>query len=157
MISTARSFRLRHTSVWVCLSLALLITLAVKPARSQEGALAAGDLRNFRSLMTEAERKLPQSVVLVNRRGAGQAVPRVARKPLFGAGDADPRVRVAHYRVDGSTIESVIAAMRSVGLEPEFVPAARSYATVYATPLQLARLAEDAGVTKIRKITGPRA
>ena len=157
MIFTAQSFRLRHTSVWACLSLALLIPLQVTPAHSQEGVSAPLGLRNFRSLMTEAERKLPQSVVLVNRRGAGQPVPRVARKLVIGAGDADARTRVAHYRVDGSTTESVIAAMRSAGLEPEFVPEARSYATVYASPLQLARLAEDAGVTKIRKITGPKA
>ena len=157
MIFTARSFRLRHTPVWACLSLALLITLPVTPAHSREGVSAPADLRNFRSLMTEAERKLPQSVVLVNRRGAGLPVPRVVRKSVFDAGDADPRTRVAHYRVDGSTTESVIAAMRSVGLEPEFVPAARPYATVYASPLQLAQLAEDAGITKIRKITGPKA
>ena len=76
MIFTARSFRLRHTSVWACLSLALLIILPVTPAHSQKGVSAPVDLRNFRSLMTEAERKLPQSVVLVNRRGAGLPVPR---------------------------------------------------------------------------------
>ena len=91
MIFTAQSFRLRHTSVWACLSLALLITLQVTPAHSQEGVSAPLDLRNFRSWMTEAERKLPQSVVLVNRQGAGQPVPRVARKLVIGAGDADAR------------------------------------------------------------------
>ena len=157
MTFTLRSFRFRRASVWVCVGIALLMSLPLTQARSQGGVLVPGDLRNFRSLMTEAERKLPQSVVLVNRRGTGHAVPRVAHKSVFDAGDADPRKRVAHYRVDGNSTESVIAAMQAVELVPEFVPAARAYATVYATPAQLARLAGDPSVIKIRKIMGPRA
>ena len=122
-----------------------------------QGNSAAPTPREFVRSLTESERKLPQMVVVQRRLAAGLPVP----EKLAEKAQGDTRSRSAQlpslFQIHGHDVSTLVMALKSVGVQPQFVSSSRPYVTASLTQVQAADLAESTAVSRISFVVGPSA
>ena len=134
----------------------LMSAWSVAVGAQPEGSTESISYREFLQSLTPAERKIPINLVAASRYASGEPLPAVlAESATVRAREAQSEPQV--YRIDGTSSEALVVALREEGLSPKFVSNTRNYVTAYMLPSSVLTLAAHGTVLKISPVMGPTA
>ena len=121
-----------------------------------EGGTEAISYREFLQSLTPAERKIPINLVAASRYASGEPLP-AALADIAARQAREAQTDSQVYRIEGTSSEALVIALRGEGLSPKYVSDTRNYITAYMPPSAVIALAASEQVFKITVVVGPLA
>ena len=121
-----------------------------------DGSAESISYREFLQSLTPAERKIPINLVAASRYASGEPLP-AALADIAARQAREAQTDSQVYRIEGTSSEALVIALRGEGLSPKFVSDTRNYVTAYMPPSAVIALAASEQVFKITIVLGPTA